>query len=251
MSEEELVAVDVETTGLHPEDGDRIVEVAIVRGRRGSTPTCWTSLVHPGRSTGAVHVHGITDDMLADAPSWKDLAEEVDRRLAGGVLVGHNVRFDLAFLAMEHERVSRRFVPRVALDSLWLARQVLPGSRHGLATVAAELGVPHVRAHRAESDARACWDSTWSLLDRLDPAHALDLPHLAHMSQPRDACARKELVDALRRHAGMPIPISYTGAAVTRRVITPVRVGRRRVEAWCHLRQATRLFRLDRIHLVA
>lgn len=249
--DEDLVAIDVETTGLFPESGDRVVEIAVVRGRRGAEPSCWTSLVHPGRPTGALHVHGITDAMLVDAPAWRDLAAVVEDRMAGGVLVGHNVRFDLAFLAMEQGRAGRASPPRVALDSLWLARQVLPGARHGLATVAAQLGVPHARAHRAEDDARACWHATWALLDRLDPAGVLDLRHLARMSQPRDARARQDLVEALRRCAGTPVPIAYAGTAVTRRVITPVRVGRRRVEAWCHLRQATRVFRLDRIHLVA
>jgi hypothetical protein len=66
-----------------------------------------------------------------------------------------------------------------------------------------------------------------------------------------DPGARAALVETLRRHAGTPLPIAYTGAALTRRVITPTRVGRQRVEAWCHLRQATRTFRVDRIHLDA
>jgi DNA polymerase III epsilon subunit-like protein len=225
--------------------------MAVVRGRRGAVPSQWSSLVHPDRSTGAVHIHGLTDAVLADAPRWTEIADEVIRRMQGGVLVGHNVRFDLAFLSMEHARAGHRFEARPALDSLWLARQVLPGGRHGLASVAAQLGVPHTRAHRAEEDARACWYATWSLLDRVDPDHAIGLHSLARMSQPRDASARAALVETLRRHAGTPLPIAYTGAALTRRVITPTRVGRQRVEAWCHLRQASRVFRLDRIHLDA
>src|SRR6476661_7904688 len=88
-----FAVLDVETTGLSPALGDRICEVAIVRGRAGLVLDSYTSLVNPQRfiGAGARRVHGISANMVHRAPAFGEVAPEVATRLAETVLVGHNI----------------------------------------------------------------------------------------------------------------------------------------------------------------
>ena len=84
--------IDVETTGFSPAAGDRIIEIAIARvDRRGRIEDEFATLLNPeGRDTGAVFVHGITNDAVVDAPRFADITGDVLSRLDGCVLVAHN-----------------------------------------------------------------------------------------------------------------------------------------------------------------
>ncbi len=245
-----LAALDVETTGLDPRAGHRVIEVAVVRGRAGEVPERYSALVQPDRRVGATDVHGITDEMLADAPRWPEVAATVDRLLDGAVFVAHNARFDLGFLAMERHRAG--LPPRVVepLDTLGLARATLRIERHGLAHVLAHLGIARARAHRAEDDALATWEAAWRMLEAVDPGRRLSVGAACALGRRHDLVARRSLVDALRARIGQPTLIEYAGPELTQRAITPQRVTQQKVVAWCHLREAERVFRVDRIRVL-
>lgn len=101
-----LCVLDLETTGTDPER-DRIVEVAMVVVAPDGTTTRFESLVNPGMPIppDASRVHGITDDDVVDAPTFRTLAPEISRRLTGVDLAGFGiVRFDLRMLAAELAR---------------------------------------------------------------------------------------------------------------------------------------------------
>ena len=91
--------VDLETTGTSA-GADRVTEVGIVRVDDGARVSEWSSLVDPQRSipNGVQAMTGITNAMVAGAPTFGQIANEIAERLAGCIFVAHNARFDYGFL---------------------------------------------------------------------------------------------------------------------------------------------------------
>ncbi|MFW6689630.1 DEDDh family exonuclease [Streptomyces sp. MAR4 CNX-425] len=151
---EAYAVVDVETTGLRSDD--RIVSAAVFRlDARGAVEDSWYTLVNPQRDPGPVWIHGLTREMLADAPLFPQVAEEFAARLEGRVLVAHNAVFDWMMIAREYARAGLTAPVRHRLCTIALARQLrlpLPNAR--LTSLAAHFGVAQRRAHDAEDDAR-------------------------------------------------------------------------------------------------
>ena len=102
------VILDTETTGLEPEQGHRIIEIGCVEivNRRKSGRT-FHRYVRPDREVdrGALQVHGITNEFLAQQPRFADIAEELIEFIAGAQLIIHNAAFDVAFLNAELQRL--------------------------------------------------------------------------------------------------------------------------------------------------
>ncbi|MFE2246730.1 DEDDh family exonuclease, partial [Streptomyces lavendulae] len=146
--------LDVETTGLARDD--RIVSAAVYRlDARGEVEDHWYTLVNPRRDPGPVWIHGITSEMLADAPLFEDIAEEFAERLADRVLVAHNAIFDWQMIAREYARASRTAPVRQRLCTIALSKELdLPLPNHKLESLAAHYGVVQQRAHHALDDAR-------------------------------------------------------------------------------------------------
>ena len=123
-----FAVVDLETTGFSPFQ-ERIVEVAVVvLAASGHEVDAFCTLVDPERDPGPTHVHGITTEMLAGAPTFAAVHPYVAGLLSGRVVVGHNVdRFDLAFLLAECRRLGDERVPDgvVTLDTLLVAQTYL------------------------------------------------------------------------------------------------------------------------------
>ena len=154
---EEFVVVDVETTGLQP-SRQRIIEIAIVRFSGGIATNRWESLCQPGRRVPAyiVKLTGIDDDLLEHAPSFEEIAGTAVELLAGAVIVGHNVDFDLRFLNEELKRIGQPPLVNDQIDTLALASRLLPGIRKPtLHAVAQRLGISGSSGsrHRAGPDA--------------------------------------------------------------------------------------------------
>jgi DNA polymerase-3 subunit alpha (Gram-positive type) len=152
----EFVIFDVETTGLFPVDGDRIIEIAAVKIKDGRVIEKFYSLVNPQRSipAQATLVNNITDDMIATAPLAADILPQMIRFIGGACVAGHNVRFDLNFLCYELALIGRRLNDQTpAVDTLKMARDLLPYlSNHKLAYLARSLGVVVDQTHRAMAD---------------------------------------------------------------------------------------------------
>lgn len=160
--------VDTETTGFSPRQGDRVVEVAVVLlDASGRTQDRWETLLDPGRGVGATHVHGITADDVAGAPRFADVAPHLVSLMAGRLIVGHNVAFDLRFLAAEFAGVGLR--PPLtdhALCTQALAAQYLPGPKRTLAACCEQAGVTNAHAHSALGDTIATAELLGYYLDR-------------------------------------------------------------------------------------
>lgn len=150
-----FAVVDVETTGFSPVNGDRVVEVAIVRVTGDSTEE-YVTLVNPLRDVGPSHIHGLTADDVAAAPMFTEIVGDVLELLDGAVMVAHNVRYDRDFLSAEMSAAGV-FLPAIpCLCTLELAYRYEPGlANHRLGTCCLAAGVPHFDEHAALLDARA------------------------------------------------------------------------------------------------
>ena len=149
-----LAFLDVETTGLNPDWGDRVVEIAVVRAQGLSEVTRFVSLVNPQRrlSPEAMRINGITPSMVADSPVFADLLDQLLPLLKGVVLVCHNVPFDLRFLEAELRKAEVPVWDGVALDTLAFARRQYQFRRNNLSAIARQLGIRSTGAHRALAD---------------------------------------------------------------------------------------------------
>ncbi len=250
-----LAVVDVETTGLDPQAGDRVCEIAVLRVDPGEAPRLWVSLVNPERpiGAGAQAVNGIADDDVADAPLFGTLIAEINAGLDGAVLVAHNVPFDVGFLRAEYRRAGRRFPTVPTLDTLELARRCFRFRRNGLGAVARQLGVSVRGLHRAEGDVWATYHVLQCMIEALREHDCRTLGDFlaAHRSLPLDR--RMEASDlseplATAVRDGRPVAMRYAGPRGTsERVISPLLVQGQYLVAYCHLRDDERTFRLDRI----
>ncbi|MGV9314076.1 DEDDh family exonuclease [Streptomyces sp. NPDC003691] len=151
---EGYAVVDVETTGLARDD--RIVSAAVYRlDARGEVEDHWYTLVNPERDPGPVWIHGLTSEVLADAPLFTEIAGAFSERLADRVLVAHNALFDWSMIAREYARAGLTAPVRRRLCTIALAKELaLPLPNHKLESLAAHFGVVQQRAHHALDDAR-------------------------------------------------------------------------------------------------
>lgn len=132
------IVLDTETTGLDPKDGHRIIEIAALelKGRQ-LTQDYRHYFINPERRSdeGALRIHGLTEEFLADKPKFAVIAQEFLEYIEGASLIIHNAPFDVAFLNSEFERVSlgkiEDYVVDV-IDTLAMAKERFPGKRNNL-----------------------------------------------------------------------------------------------------------------------
>ena len=141
------IFLDTETTGLSPENGDRIIEIGCVEMQsRRLTGSNKHFYLNPERRNheDAVKIHGLTDEFLADKPKFAAVADELMEYLAGAEIIIHNAAFDVGFLDAELKRLARpRFGEQVAcvIDSLTMAREMFPGKSNSLDALCKRLEV--------------------------------------------------------------------------------------------------------------
>lgn len=155
MFESDVVCVDVETTGASPQH-DYITEIGIVEIRRDGAVREWSTLVNPGGRIPSFieQLTGITNEMVATAPTFAQLADELQQRLSGRIFVAHNARFDYGFIRSEFKRLNLPFHAET-LCTVRLSRQLYPQYfKHNLDSLIERLGLEVTERHRALADAR-------------------------------------------------------------------------------------------------
>ncbi len=132
------VVLDTETTGLDPTLGHRVIEIAAIEMvNRQITGRDYHCYVNPEREIdpGALEVHGISNEFLADKPRFADIAADFLKFIEGCELIIHNAPFDVAFLNAELENAGREPVTEfceMVTDTLKIARELHPGKRNSL-----------------------------------------------------------------------------------------------------------------------
>ena len=149
--------VDVETTGLSAYR-DGITEICCLRVTGGQVVDRFSTLVNPGQPIPMFIqlMTSITDDMVRDAPSFRQVIPEFLEFLGESVLVAHNAPFDLSFINYGLYSCGRPHLHNPAVDTIRLARRLLPDlQRRSLDAVTQHLGISVADRHRAYGDAVA------------------------------------------------------------------------------------------------
>jgi DNA polymerase III subunit epsilon len=156
--ESPLAIVDLETTGGQPA-WDRITEIGVIEIDGFEVSSEWSTLVNPGAAIPAPiqALTGITDEMVAAAPSFPELAHGLYERLAGRVFVAHNARFDYGFLRREFERAGLKFMAKTLCTVRLSRRLYAEHSSHNLDSLIERHGIDCRARHRALGDADAVW----------------------------------------------------------------------------------------------
>jgi DNA polymerase III subunit epsilon len=182
LDELTFVVFDTETTGLRPDEGDRVVSLAGVRVRDGvvKRAECFDALVNPARAIpgASTRFHGITDKMVADLLVIDAVLPAFVRFIEGSVLVGHEVWFDLRFLDPVCARLHQPPLSEshAVLDVRLLSRAVHgTAPDHDLEALAARLGVRIRGRHSALGDALATAETFVRLLELLRKRKVLTL----------------------------------------------------------------------------
>ncbi|MBL8525041.1 MAG: 3'-5' exoribonuclease [Betaproteobacteria bacterium] len=155
---ERIAVVDLETTGTAA-TADAITEIGIVLIDHGHVVEEWSSLVNPQCviPPEIQALTGITDDMVRDAPTFAELAEEVFARLQDRLFVAHNARFDYGFIKNAFRRLGRPFTADV-LCTVRLSRKLYPEYvQHNLDSLIERHRLAAEGRHRALGDARLAW----------------------------------------------------------------------------------------------
>lgn len=153
---DDYVAVDLETTGLDPRF-DAIIEIAAVKVAGGKPVDSFATLVKPPFEVDEfiTELTGITNDMLAHAPAIEAVLPSFFEFVGDGVVVGHNVNFDINFLYDEAQRRGWCFQNNF-VDTMRLSRRLFKDfESHKLATLVKNFGISVHPEHRALADAEA------------------------------------------------------------------------------------------------
>ncbi|MDQ3639633.1 MAG: DEDD exonuclease domain-containing protein [Actinomycetota bacterium] len=172
LDEAPYVVFDVETTGSSSREG-AITEIGALKVVRGVVVDEFSTLLNPGRPIEpfVVRLTGITNRMVATAPNASEVMPIFEEFAEGCVLVGHNVNFDCSFVAAAREAAGLAPLLNPVLDTLKLARALVPGlKRYRLASLVSHLGIHLTPNHRALADAAATTGVFLKLLKLLGSA---------------------------------------------------------------------------------
>ena len=139
------IIFDTETTGLSPQNGDRVVEIGCVEMvNRCETGRTFHSYFNPGRPMPieAENVHGLSDRFLSDKPAFADVCEDLLEFVGDAPMIAHNAAFDFGFINHELGSCGRPIVDMSRMIcTLVIARQKFPGAKHSLDALCSRFGV--------------------------------------------------------------------------------------------------------------
>ncbi len=184
MLDRPLVFLDLETTGATA-SFDRITEIGLIEVERGAYVREWSTLVNPQMRIPPFieSLTGISNDMVATAPPFADVAAELKARLDGKLLIAHNARFDYGFLKAEFGRLDTKYSSDLVC-TVKLSRKLYPGyARHNLDSLMERHDIACDARHRALGDARVLWDLIQTWRDELGAA-ALNTAAAAQIKSP-------------------------------------------------------------------
>ena len=259
----DFVIFDVETTGLLPKDGDRIVEIGALRYKNGEARESFSSLLNPRRplSPGAFAVNRISQEMLKDAPVAAEVLPKFIEFAGNSCLAGYNVGFDMGFLENELGLLGRSLPEDTAVvDIIQMARSIFPGlGSYGLGNFSRWLGMFEPQDHRALSDARMTAEVFKRLLLELKKKGIEDFPafyNLFGVNPKLSTDITNQHIAAIQKAIDLSIRLkikyySSSSARVSEREVSPKEIRRegksQYLVGYCHLRKDERTFKINAI----
>ena len=203
------IIFDTETTGLKPEAGERVIEIGAVEFvNRMPSGRSFHKYISPGGrkvDPGAFAVHGISDEQLADKPTFAQIAGEFLDFIDDANLVAHNAPFDINFLNHEFARLNQPpIAPERVVDTLDIARRKHPMAQNSLDRLCERYGIDnrHRTLHGALLDAQLLAEVYIELLGGRQVSLELTVENT---SQPENALPVEELSGAALKR---PSPLS-------------------------------------------
>jgi DNA polymerase-3 subunit epsilon len=157
--EQIYAVVDIETTGGR-RGGNAITEIAVVQVRNQQVVSEWSTLVNPQRHipSNITRLTGIDNAMVANAPLFAEIADQLDQQLEGAIFVAHNVGFDYGFIKAAYESINRPF-KKPKFCTVSNSRKSFPGLKsYSLGALTEHFDIDLISHHRALSDATATAD---------------------------------------------------------------------------------------------
>lgn len=260
----DFVAFDTETTGLQPYS-EELVELAAVRfDLESGAKEYFQTLVNPRKPipASAMAVHGITDSMVANAPTIEKVLPSFFQFMGTAIPVAHNAPFDIGFLSLHSLRHGIQTPETPVLDSCMFSRRVfLEQPSHRLQSLVEALGIGESTFHRALADTKSCMEVFRAIVakgcgykvswDQLLARHGKTYS-FRDSSRPLERSKELQRLDPLfsALEGKKSVWIDYEGGYSAREV-TPLLLyakgAQRYMEATCHLDGVRKSFRLDRI----
>lgn len=266
LKEYSYVAFDTETSGAYPVGHD-VVEFGAVKWFQGQEVGRMQFLLKPRElmTDFIIGIHGITNDMVANAPLISEKILEIHDFFRGSVVLAHHAPFDLGFLTIEFEKARLPLPMEPALCTSLLSRKLINGvENHKLQTLVKHLNIEGGQAHRAYDDAKSCLYVALDCFNKLGENATLSQ---AIKSQGKNLWWKdyalisvseskiKILLEAIQTRKD--IDLIYQGGSKkgeTRR-LTPIGIVRNPdgdfLQAHCHTEQTAKRYYLNRIGDVA
>jgi len=260
ISNARFAFLDLETTGLSPWFGDRICEVGIVISEGKRIREQYQTLVNPEcpLSPGAASTNGLSDEELKSAPLFEEVGPKLLGLLSDTVVVCHNAKFDIQFLDHEFKQLGHEIQIPNLIDTLMLARQYYDLPSYSLVAIAEAFHVSISTKHRALDGAQAARGIFFGMMEGLKEFNKPLDEYIGIYNSPawpdEGIQLPTELGEAIYSNKRMFIRYVDGGGNETERWITPKQVTGLAdyvyLQAYCHLREDERSFRLDRIVMV-
>ena len=174
--DDEVVVFDIETTGLDPKS-ESITEIGAVKVANGTIIDRFSSFVHPGKHIPEriTELTGITDEMVADAPSIEEVLPQFIEFVGDNAVMAHNASFDMSFIYEAARRLGLPF-RNLVMDTLAISRYLFPNERiHKLDVVAKRLEIENPNHHRAVNDAEVAAEIWFAFIPLLRARDFVDM----------------------------------------------------------------------------
>lgn len=173
---QEYIVVDVETTGGSAQF-HRVTEIGAVKVQGGQIIDQFQTLINPGRSIPSyiTQITGITDEMVAQAPSFSDIADKFDEFTKGGIFVAHNAKFDYGFIQKEFQRLDKPYVRSLMCTVAGMKRQYPGLPSYSLKNLTSHFEISLNQHHRALCDAQAAAQLLFLINVRRKPKESIEL----------------------------------------------------------------------------
>jgi DNA polymerase-3 subunit epsilon len=200
VNEATFVILDLETTGLYP-DNSSVIEFAGIKYQSGMIIEEISYLTKPREEfipQRITQLTGITNAMVIDKPYFEDIYHDVYNFIKDSIVVAHNAKFDISFLSKTHQIIFKENlkIPYICTDNL--ARRIFPEIRKkSLKSLAHYLGIDFEQKHRALSDAKATLKAFQKMLELLQDYNVnkvLDIIKLAEGKNINKKNKRKRYV---------------------------------------------------------
>lgn len=265
-SEYTFVAFDTETSGAYPLGAD-IVEFGAVKWRSGKVIEEYQTLLKPNfeMTPFIISIHGITNEMVANAPKMSEKISEITSFLKDSVIMAHHAPFDMGFLTADLEKNKLPLLTEPVVCTSLLSRNVIKESpNHKLQTLIKFLNLHQGDAHRALDDAKACLEVGLECFRRMGPATTLEqiqkkvgkpLIWSNYLLTSNRNQNYQQMTQAIGDHKD--VDIVYQGGSLPgkSRRISPIGIVRNPdgdyVMAVCHIDRAQKRFYFDKMKDVA